>query len=269
MFHQPSLVELRALHQLGVGERHADAAAKIARDVDQRRSLAGFLRRQTGIGDRIDRDEHERHADGLEDADRGEVTEARIGRQRRRRPHRQRNDRKSDRHPVFRLHARDDLPGERHHQQHGEPARHHGEAGQHRRVGKVRLHQLRRDLVGAEQHRAHRQHGDERHAELALEQQPQIDHWILMGQFPRNKEQQRAAGNQRANDDEARSPPVVDLTAVEHEFERTEDERNQHNSDPVDLEPARQPLAALAARALPVRPPANGRETAKECRTAR
>ena len=37
------LMKLRALHQFGVGERHADAAAEIARDIDQRRGLRGFF----------------------------------------------------------------------------------------------------------------------------------------------------------------------------------------------------------------------------------
>ena len=72
-------MELRALHQFGVGERDADAAAKIAGDVDERRAFVGFLRRQARIGDRIDRYEQERHSDRLKHPHGREIAEARVG----------------------------------------------------------------------------------------------------------------------------------------------------------------------------------------------
>ena len=40
--------------------------------------------------------------------------------------------------------------------------------------------------------------------------------------------------------------PVVDLAAVEHDFEAAERQRDQGKSDPIDLQAAGEPLAAFA-----------------------
>ena len=61
--------------------------------------------------------------------------------------------------------------------------------------GNVGLQQLRHDLVRAEQDRADHQHDDERHAELAMEQQPNLDDRILLAELPRDESRNEMAAS--------------------------------------------------------------------------
>ena len=43
------------------------------------------------------------------------------------------------------------------------------------------------------------------------------------------------SGDGRKGDDDGRVKPVVDLPAIEHEFEAAERQRDQREADPIDL----------------------------------
>jgi hypothetical protein len=51
------------------------------------------------------------------------------------------------------------------------------------------LQELRYDLVRSKQDRANHQHHQKRHAELAPEQQSQLDDWLLVIDLPRQEQQ--------------------------------------------------------------------------------
>ena len=84
-------MKLGALGQHDIGQGDADAAAKVAGDIHQSGGLIGFVRRQAVIGHGVDWNEHEGQSDGLINAHPGEVIEARVGCERGRVPHRQRD----------------------------------------------------------------------------------------------------------------------------------------------------------------------------------
>ena len=67
--------------------------------------------------------------------------------------------------------------------------------GKHRCVRKVSLRELRRDLGRAVQDGAHGQHRHERHPELALTKQPYVHDRVIVGEFPRYEEYERAGGD--------------------------------------------------------------------------
>jgi hypothetical protein len=83
------------------------------------------------------------------------------------------------------------------------------------------------------------QDGEGRHqhqeagAKLACRHHPDVGSGITAGRFPRDHQQERQAGNNCEGDDEVRPEPVIDHAPVEHDFERAEKGRDQHEADEI------------------------------------
>jgi len=123
------------------------------------------------------------------------------------------------------------------------PRRKH-ETGPGGGVGEILLRQLGKELGGADQEGAGRQHHQEAGAILAGRQDSEVDHRPAAADLPRDHEHEGERANGRGRDDEGRAEPVVYKPAVEHEFERAEEGRNQHEADEIESAPLLlQPLA--------------------------
>jgi hypothetical protein len=101
-------------------------------------------------------------------------------------------------------------------------------------IAEILLHQLRRELCGREQDRAGRQHHQKAGTELARRHHTQVNDRIGSGQPPRNHQHERQTANDRERDDEGRAEPVVLQAAVQHDLERAEEGRDQHEADDVE-----------------------------------
>ena len=68
MRNEAHLVKLRSTQQLDIGKRYAHAAAQIACDIDERRTLVCLGRRKFAIGNHIDGKKEERQTYRLQDS---------------------------------------------------------------------------------------------------------------------------------------------------------------------------------------------------------
>ena len=71
------------------------------------------------------------------------------------------------------------------------------------------------------------------------------------------------------DDDRRRVKPVVDLAAVEHEFQAAEYQSNQRKSDPIDLQPAGKALCTLALEHVRLNDQPLHEHQRERCRKAR
>ena len=85
-------------------------------------------------------------------------------------------------------------------------------------------------------------------AELPVGDEADVDDRLLAGDFPGNEQQEGEAGDGGGANDECRVEPIVLLPFVEHDLEEAEAKRDEHETDPVDLEPAPQMLGAFPAQ---------------------
>ena len=81
--------------------------------------------------------------------------------------------------------------------------------------------------------------------EVALAQQGQLDHGIVVAPLPPNRERDRHNGDREKSRDKMALQPVVALATIQHDFKAGESDRDQADPDVVD------PKLASALRGLP------------------
>ena len=102
------------------------------------------------------------------------------------------------------------------------PARRKHQPAEHRRVTQQRLQEQRQQRGAAIEHEAEHQHGERGQREVALFEHVEIDHRLLLSQFPEHHAHQAHRRQDGERHDEIRGEPVVALPFVEHDFERTQ-----------------------------------------------
>ena len=98
----------------------------------------------------------------------------------------------------------------------------------------VGLQPERREHVERKDRSVTEAHGDDRRGKTAVTKDPQIDHGMLLGQFPEHESQEPKAGRQREGDDFRRGKPVELFAEIEHKLQRTHPEDEQAEADDID-----------------------------------
>ena len=113
-------------------------------------------------------------------------------------------------------------------------------------VAEERLQHLGNQHGAAEEPECEQEVEDVGEREVALAQQGEFDHRIVVAPFPPDRDRDRDHGDREKSRDEVAFEPVVALAAIEHDFEAREADRDQRDADIVD------PQLAAASRLLRV-----------------
>jgi hypothetical protein len=88
-------------------------------------------------------------------------------------------------------------------------------------------------------------HHQETGPELPAPEQANVDDRIVVDDFPYDERDQAQSGGDGECHNHARPEPVVALTFIEHELERSQSDRNEDEADIVDAKSVPQEFSAL------------------------
>src|SRR5579863_5306816 len=200
-------------------ETDADAAAEIAHERGESADLVVFFLRDSGIAERVDRDEEEGQAERDEDAPADSLSEADVGIDGGHAPQAEGGDDESDGDEFAGIESGRECSGDGEEKHEHESAGGDGHAGLPRGVAHDFLQKLGDEYGGGIECDADHEHDELGHADVSSRKQAQVEDGVVDGELAPEEERSEEDGSDEEGNDEAGAEPVVFLTFIQHDLD--------------------------------------------------
>ncbi|PAV70526.1 hypothetical protein WR25_16387 [Diploscapter pachys] len=230
---QQRIVRPDALDQSRVHGR-AVADADVTGQREHRRAFVAVARIQRREGDRGQRHEDETGADALDEARDDHQPLVHTEREARHDVQRKRGDGKADKDQQARVDRLDQPADDDHRDQRADAARRGDEPGQHHRIAHQCFQHRRQQRQHAEQHGAEEEAEDRSGQEVAILEHADVDERAAGSQCVDDEQIAEEHAQRRLQADFGRAEPVLGLTAIEHQLDRTNRQRQHREAEQVE-----------------------------------
>ena len=219
----------------GGHNRNTHAPADVARQIHQTRRGIVLILGEKRISGRVDGDKQECHPRRLDHSGVHQCakinSQSEVGHVEQREGEHQ----ESAHHQLAGVVAGEHKTHQWHQQHQAETTRQQCQPGVLGGIAQHGLHEERQEHGAAEQGKSQHEHQHVRSGERPVGEQVQVDYRVFAGPFPVDEKQQRADCNDREDHDKMRFKPVVALSFVQDNLQRTQAQSHQTQANVVDL----------------------------------